>query len=37
MALRVEGAPVRATFAIPERGMWRALFPWGEPTSAIAQ
>jgi len=30
MALRVDGAPARLMFAIPERGMWRSPLGWAE-------
>ena len=29
MALRVDGAPARTNFAIPEPGMWRSPLSWG--------
>ena len=33
MALRVDGAPARLTFAIPEPGMWRSPLGFTEPHS----
>ena len=37
MALRVDGAPARLTFAIPERGMWRSPLGWAEPPWSPAE
>jgi hypothetical protein len=37
MALRVDGAPARMSFAIPEPGMWRSPLGWNEPPWAPAE
>lgn len=34
MALRVDGAPARVDFAIPEPGMWRSPLAWRTPSIA---
>jgi hypothetical protein len=37
MGLRVDGAPSRTAFAIPEPGMWRSPLGWNDSTPAAAE
>jgi hypothetical protein len=37
MALRVDGAPSRMSFAIPAPGMWRSPLGWNAPSWALAE
>ena len=37
MALRVDGAPSRTAFEVPEPGMWRSPLGWAEPAHTAAE